>query len=100
MIFDAGKIRILLLRKGMGVFEVAQSVVSQASGVIIGDTAIDVDTLIVNMEASLMEQDVGPLFGLWFQSALMGIIALMIFCKKGRTDLMRSCSCLRKPVGE
>ena len=27
----------------MGVFEVAQSVVSQASGVIIGDTAIDVD---------------------------------------------------------
>ena len=62
----------------MGVFEVAQSVVSQASGVIIGDTAIDVDTLIVNMEASLMEQDVGPLFGLWFQSSLMGIIAWIL----------------------
>lgn len=48
----------------MGVFDVAQNVVNQASGVIIGDTAIDVETLLGNMEASLMQQDVGPLFGL------------------------------------
>ena len=62
----------------MGVFDVAQNVVNQASGVIIGDTAIDVETLLGDMEASLMQQDVGPLFGLWFQSSLMGIIAWIL----------------------
>ena len=59
----------------MGVFDVAQHVVSQAAGVIIGETALDVSTLIGDMEAKLMEMDIGPLFGLWFQSSLMGIIA-------------------------
>ncbi len=62
----------------MGVFDVAQNVVNQASGVIIGDTAIDVATLIGNMETKLMEMDIGPLFGLWFQSSLMGIIAWVL----------------------
>lgn len=62
----------------MGVFDVAQNVVNQASGVIIGDTAIDVETLIGNMETKLMEMDIGPLFGLWFQSSLMGIIAWVL----------------------
>ena len=59
----------------MAVFDVAQHVVGQAAGVIVGDTALDVETLIGNMEAALMAMDVGPLFGLWFQSSLMGIIA-------------------------
>lgn len=58
----------------MGVFEAAQSVVNQASGVILSDTAIDVGTIITDMETRLMALDVGPLFGLWFQSTLMGII--------------------------
>ena len=62
----------------MGVFDVAQHVVSQAAGVIIGDTALDVSTLIGNMEARLREMDIGPLFGLWFQSSLMGIIAWIL----------------------
>ncbi len=62
----------------MGVFDVAQNVVNQASGVIVGDTAIDVATLIGNMETKLMEMDIGPLFGLWFQSSLMGIIAWVL----------------------
>lgn len=62
----------------MGVFDVAQNVVNQASGVIVGDTAIDVATLLGNMEEKLMEMDVGPLFGLWFQSSLMGIIAWVL----------------------
>ena len=35
----------------MGVFDAAQSVVSHASGVIIGDTAIDISTVITDMEA-------------------------------------------------
>ena len=34
----------------MGVFDAAQSVVSHASGVIIGDTAIDISTVITDME--------------------------------------------------
>ncbi len=59
----------------MGIFDVAQHVVSQAAGVIIGDTALDVSSLITNMEQRLMEMDIGPLFGLWFQTSLMGIIA-------------------------
>lgn len=57
----------------MAVFDVAQNVVSQASGIIIGDTA-----LLGDMEQALMEMDVGPLFGLWFQSSLMGILAWVL----------------------
>lgn len=48
----------------MAVFDVAQHVVNQASGIIIGDTALDVTALMGNMEQALMEMDVGPLFGL------------------------------------
>ena len=62
----------------MGVFDVAQHVVSQAAGVIIGETALDISTLLGDMEASLIEMDIGPLFGLWFQSSLMGIIAWVL----------------------
>ena len=62
----------------MAVFDVAQHVVNQASGIIIGDTALDVTALMGNMEQALMEMDVGPLFGLWFQSSLMGIIAWVL----------------------
>lgn len=59
----------------MGVFDVAQHVVNQAVGVIIGDTAMDISTLMGDIEARLMEMEIGPLFGLWFQSSLIGIIA-------------------------
>ena len=62
----------------MGVFDVAQHVVSQAAGVIIGETALDISTLLGDMEAKLMEMEIGPLFGLWFQSSLMGIIAWVL----------------------
>lgn len=57
----------------MGVFDVAQSVVSSASGVIIGNTSIDINSVVVDLEERLMEMDVGPLFGLWFQSLFVGI---------------------------
>lgn len=62
----------------MAVFDVAQHVVGQAAGVIVGDTALDVTALLGDMEAALMAMDVGPLFGLWFQSSLMGIIAWVL----------------------
>ena len=59
----------------MGVFDVAQHVVNQAAGVIIADTAMDVSALMGDIEARLMDMEIGPLFGLWFQSSLIGIIA-------------------------
>ena len=62
----------------MAVFDVAQHVVSQAAGVIIGETALDVSSIITNMEARLNEMDIGPLFSLWFQSSLMGIITWIL----------------------
>lgn len=57
----------------MGVFDVAQQVVGQASGVIIGDTSIDLANVLPDLEARLTEMDIGPLFGLWFQSLFVGI---------------------------
>lgn len=62
----------------MGVFDVAQSVVNSASGSILGNTAIDINSVIANLESRLNEMDIGPLFGLWFQSMLMGIIAWIL----------------------
>ncbi len=62
----------------MAVFDVAQSVVNNASGAIIGNTAIDINSVISNLESKLMEMEVGPLFGLWFQSMLMGIVAWIL----------------------
>ena len=57
----------------MGIFDAAQSVVSSAAGVIVGNTSIDISTIMTDMEARLMDMDVGPLFGLWFQSLFVGI---------------------------
>ena len=57
----------------MGIFDVAQGVVNQASGIIIGDTSIDINSIMPDMEDRLMEMELGPLFGLWFQSLFVGI---------------------------
>ena len=57
----------------MGIFDAAQSVVSSAAGIIVGNTSIDITTLMTDMETRLMDMDVGPLFGLWFQSLFVGI---------------------------
>ena len=57
----------------MGVFDAAQSVVASASGLIIGDTSIDISSVMAGIEDRLMEMELGPLFGLWFQSLFVGI---------------------------
>ena len=57
----------------MGVFDVGQSVVNSAAGIISHDTAIDINSVITNLEDRLMDMDIGPLFGLWFQSLFVGI---------------------------
>lgn len=65
----------------MGVFDLAQSVVSNAAGVIIADTSIDLASVITDMEARLAAMDIGPLFSLWLQSALIGILSwVMTIC--------------------
>lgn len=57
----------------MGIFDVAQSVVSSAAGVIVGDTSIDITAVLTGLEDRLMDMDIGPLFGLWFQSLFVGL---------------------------
>ena len=57
----------------MGVFDVGQSVVNSAAGIINADTSIDINSVVVDLEDRLMDMDIGPLFGLWFQSLFVGI---------------------------
>ena len=57
----------------MGVFDMAQSVVTQASGIIGTDASIDISTVMADMETRLTDMELGPLFGLWFQSMFIGV---------------------------
>jgi len=57
----------------MAVFDVSQSVVNSAAGVITADTSIDISTIISDLETRLETMELGPLFGLWFQSLFVGI---------------------------
>ncbi len=59
----------------MGIFDLAQTVVSRASGVILADTSISLDGVITDLEGRLQEMDVGALFGLWLQSSIMGMVS-------------------------
>ncbi len=55
----------------MAVFDVSQSVIAQAGGLIQGSTDVSADML-AELETSLETMDLGPLLGLWLQSALIG----------------------------
>lgn len=57
----------------MGIFDAAQSVVNSAGGVIVSDASIDISSVVANLETCLAEMELGPLFGLWFQSLFVGI---------------------------
>ena len=57
----------------MGVFDATQAVVNQSAGVIIGETSIDFDTLLPDLESRLEAMDIGPLLGLWFQTLVVGL---------------------------
>lgn len=54
------------------VFDVSQSVIAQAGGLIQGSTDITADML-TELETTLEGMDLGPLLGLWLQSSLIGI---------------------------
>ena len=66
----------------MGVFELVQGVIAESSSIVTGNTAVN-DVGLANLEASLMQMDVGPLFGLLLQSFFIGItmqiLSIVIF---------------------
>ncbi len=57
----------------MGVFDVAQSVITDASGVITGNLNIDLASHFTDLEARLEAMEVGELLGLWLQSIIVNI---------------------------
>ena len=56
----------------MAVFDVSQSVIAQAGGLIQGSTDITPDML-AELETTLEGMDLGPLLGLWLQSSIIGV---------------------------
>ena len=62
----------------MGVFDATQAVVTQSAGVILGETSIDFDTLLPDLERRLEAMDIGPLLGLWFQTLVVGLSLIHI----------------------
>jgi len=56
----------------MGIFDMAQSVVNSASGVISADASVDLATTVADLQTRLSAMELGPLFGLWFQSLFIG----------------------------
>ena len=57
----------------MGLFDAAQSVVSSAAGLVAGNTSIDISTVTGTLQTTLEAMELGPLFGLWYQSLFAGI---------------------------
>lgn len=57
----------------MGIFDVAQNVINNSSGIIIGDTSITLTDHLPDLEARLEAMELGPLLGLWLQSFIVGI---------------------------
>lgn len=53
----------------MAVFDITQKVVSDSSGIIAGNTRVN-DIGLSMLQSSLMQMDVGPLFGLFLQPSL------------------------------
>ena len=66
----------------MAVFDLTQKVVSDSSGIIAGNTRVN-DIGLSMLQSSLMQMDVGPLFGLFLQSLFIGItmriLSIVIF---------------------
>ena len=67
----------------MGIFDVAQSVVNRAAGVISTRTNIDISAAIGGLTAKLEAMELGQLIGLYFQSMIvslsMSILSVCIF---------------------
>ena len=66
----------------IAVFDVTQQVVANSSGIISGNTRVN-DIGLSMLQSSMMQMDVGPLFGLFLQSFFIGItmriLSIVIF---------------------
>lgn len=66
----------------MAVFDVSQQVINSSAGIISSETAIDASAL-ETIQETLMEMDIGPLFGLFLQSFIvqftMSALSVIIF---------------------
>ena len=66
----------------MAVFDVTQQVVANSSGIISGNTRVN-DIGLSMLQSSMMQMEVGPLFGLFLQSFFIGItmriLSIVIF---------------------
>ena len=68
----------------MAVFDVSQTVVNNAAGIIVGNT--DIELVSEGLEETLMAMELSSLIGLWFQSMIVGVtmhilsIIIMLIC--------------------
>ena len=68
----------------MAVFDVSQTVVNNAAGIIVGNT--DIELVTEGLEETLMAMELSSLIGLWFQSMIVGVtmhilsIIIMLIC--------------------
>lgn len=64
----------------MAVFDVSQTVVNNAAGIIVGNT--DIELVTEGLEETLMAMELSSLIGLWFQSMIVGVTMHMLpFCQ-------------------
>lgn len=57
----------------MAIFDMTQQVVNSSAGVIIGNTSVDINSLVGDLQTSLEAMSLGGLIGLWFQSLFVGL---------------------------
>jgi len=67
----------------MAIFDLAQTVVNNAAGLIVGDTALGGPAMMAALEATMEDMGIGELMGVWLQIQLIGlcmsIMAIVIF---------------------
>ena len=61
----------------LAVFDVSQSVVNNAAGLISNQTAVS-PGMLASLEASLWDMDIGPLLGLWLQSFIVQLCTVIL----------------------
>ena len=67
----------------MAIFDLAQNVVNNSAGLIVGDTALGGPAMMAALEATMQDMGIGELLGVWLQIQLIGfcmsIMAIVIF---------------------
>ena len=83
----------------MGVFDVAQSVVNNASGVVVGNVSLDLASSLADLEARLNEMEVWSLLGLWLQATIvkltMNALNICIFIIVYQDEYKELCTYLK-----